>query len=52
MKALGWSREEAEVFLVDVRKSMGKEGEGVHASMPLYCVYGQKPMNSNEQGGR
>jgi len=46
IKALGWSREEVEVFLVDVRKSMGKDGEGVHSSMPFYIIHGQKPLDA------
>jgi len=44
VKALGWSRDEVEVFLVDVRKSLGRGYEGVHSTMPLYCVCGQKPL--------
>ncbi|KAN0089788.1 S-adenosyl-L-methionine-dependent methyltransferase [Hyaloscypha variabilis] len=38
---LGWSPEELEVFLVDVRKDM--KSPRVHAYWPVYVVYGRKP---------
>ncbi|KAJ5612998.1 hypothetical protein N7510_006192, partial [Penicillium lagena] len=43
--ALGWSKPEIEVFLVDVRKSI--QNRSVHAYMDYYVVTGRKPL-SNE----
>ncbi|KAK1996444.1 methyltransferase domain-containing protein [Colletotrichum falcatum] len=40
-RALGWSKEQLEVFLVDVRKSM--RDRLTHGWWPIYVVYGQKP---------
>lgn len=40
-RGLKWSREEVEVFLVEVRKAY-MEG-WVHSHMPCYVIYGQKP---------
>ncbi|KAJ5773253.1 hypothetical protein N7457_008149 [Penicillium paradoxum] len=39
--ALGWSKPEIEVFLVDVRKSI--QDRSVHAYMEFYVVTGRKP---------
>lgn len=38
---LGWSPEEVNVFLVDVRKEM--KDTKIHAYYPIYTVYGMKP---------
>jgi len=40
--ALGWSKPEIEVFLVDVRKSI--QDRSVHAYMNFYVVTGRKPL--------
>lgn len=40
-RVLGWSKEEVEVFLTDVRKDM--RDKGIHAYWNIYFVYGQKP---------
>lgn len=40
-RGLGWTLEELEVFLVDVRKDMSDTK--IHAWAPIYVVYGQKP---------
>lgn len=40
-RALGWSPEEIEVFLVDVRRQM--RDRAIHRYWPIYVVYGQKP---------
>lgn len=40
--ALGWSKPEIEVFLVDVRKSI--QDRNVHAYMDFFVVTGRKPM--------
>ncbi|PVH70597.1 S-adenosyl-L-methionine-dependent methyltransferase [Cadophora sp. DSE1049] len=40
-RGLGWSQEELEVFLADVRKSM--KDPNVHGYYPIYAVYGRKP---------
>ncbi|KAJ5940187.1 hypothetical protein N7516_000355 [Penicillium verrucosum] len=42
--ALGWSKPEIEVFLVDVRKSI--QDRSVHAYMEFYVVTGRKPLSS------
>jgi hypothetical protein len=39
--ALGWSKEEVEVFLASVRKAY--MDRSTHAYMPFYVTYGQKP---------
>ncbi|KAI9738844.1 MAG: hypothetical protein M1834_008351 [Cirrosporium novae-zelandiae] len=38
---LGWSKEQVEVYLVEVRKSL--QDQSVHAYHKLYTVYGRKP---------
>ncbi|PNH65794.1 hypothetical protein VD0002_g3324 [Verticillium dahliae] len=40
-RALGWTQQEVELFLVDVRRDM--KDRSVHGYWPLYVVYGQKP---------
>ncbi|KAJ6442297.1 methyltransferase domain-containing protein [Purpureocillium lavendulum] len=40
-RALGWSAEELEVFLMDVRKQM--KDRSIHGYWPIYVVYAQKP---------
>ncbi|EGS22913.1 uncharacterized protein CTHT_0013910 [Thermochaetoides thermophila DSM 1495] len=40
-KVLGWSVEEVETFLVDVRKDL--KNKNIHAYWPVYVIYGQKP---------
>ncbi|KAL2145391.1 hypothetical protein VTI28DRAFT_7318 [Corynascus sepedonium] len=40
-RALGWTAEELEVFLVEVRKDL--RNRSIHAYWPIYVVYGQKP---------
>ncbi|KAH6854984.1 S-adenosyl-L-methionine-dependent methyltransferase [Chaetomium sp. MPI-CAGE-AT-0009] len=40
-RGCGWSREQVELFLVDVRK--GYHDNSLLAYMPLHIVYGQKP---------
>ncbi|KAJ5785181.1 uncharacterized protein N7503_010393 [Penicillium pulvis] len=42
--ALGWSKPEIEVFLVDVRKSI--QDRSVHAYMDHYVVTGRKPLST------
>ncbi|CZT49179.1 related to methyltransferase [Rhynchosporium secalis] len=41
-RGLGWSQEELQVFLTDVRKSM--KDPSVHGYYPIYAVYGRKPL--------
>lgn len=43
-RALGWSREEVEVFLVQVRKSL--MDVSAHSYYTFHAVYGQKPSGS------
>ncbi|SPO01751.1 related to methyltransferase [Cephalotrichum gorgonifer] len=40
-RALGWTLEEFEIFLVQVRKQM--RDPKIHAYLPFYVVYGRKP---------
>lgn len=40
-RALGWTAEEVEVFLVGVRQDM--KNSSVHGWWPIYVVYGRKP---------
>ncbi|KAF6816948.1 methyltransferase domain-containing protein [Colletotrichum sojae] len=40
-RALGWSPEQLEVFLVDARKDM--RDRSIHGWWPIYVVYAQKP---------
>ena len=41
-RGCGWTREQVELFLVDVRRGYGDNG--MLAYMPLHIVYGQKPL--------
>lgn len=41
-RALGWTQDELEVFLTDVRKSM--KDTKIHGYYPIYAVYGKKPV--------
>jgi hypothetical protein len=40
-RGLGWTQEETELFLIEVRKSM--KDLNIHGYYPIYVVYGQKP---------
>ncbi|KAL4731187.1 hypothetical protein ACLX1H_000148 [Fusarium chlamydosporum] len=40
-RALGWTAEEVEVFLVNVRRDM--KNRAIHGWWPIYVVYGRKP---------
>ena len=42
-RGLGWSPQEVEVFLVDVRKDL--KNRKIHAYWPIHFVYGRKPEN-------
>ncbi len=41
MQSLNWSREETEVYLVNVRKALADRN--VHAYQKVYVVWGRKP---------
>lgn len=43
-RALKWTPEEVELFLVDVRKSL--MDASTHSYIPFHIVYGQKPLNT------
>jgi hypothetical protein len=43
-RALGWTPEEIEVFLIKVRAEMNDRS--VHTWWPVHIVYGQKPLNA------
>ncbi|KAJ0268147.1 hypothetical protein COL940_013671 [Colletotrichum noveboracense] len=40
-RAHGWTKEEVQVFLVEVRKDLGNRS--IHAYWPMYNIYGRKP---------
>ncbi|CAF3457233.1 unnamed protein product [Fusarium graminearum] len=40
-RALGWTAEQVEIFLVDVRRDM--KNRAIHGWWPIYVVYGRKP---------
>lgn len=40
-RALGWTQEEVEVFLIEVRKDM--RNRAVHGWWPIHVIYGRKP---------
>ncbi|TID26881.1 S-adenosyl-L-methionine-dependent methyltransferase [Venturia nashicola] len=46
IRGLGWRKEEVEVFIAGVRKAYLETTKEVHAWMPFYVVYGQKPYNA------
>jgi hypothetical protein len=41
-RGLGWSKQEVDVYLVDVRKSI--KDPSVHVYFPFHVTYGQKPL--------
>ncbi|KAI9729539.1 MAG: hypothetical protein M1834_006735 [Cirrosporium novae-zelandiae] len=47
-RGLHWSREEVEVWLVQVRKAY--TDTKTHSFMPFYVVYGQKPRQEGDSG--
>jgi len=42
-RGMGWSKEQVEVMLVDVRKCL--TDTSVHSYLPFHVMYGQKPLN-------
>lgn len=46
IRGLGWRKEEVDVFIAGVRKAYLETTKDVHAWMPFYVVYGQKPYNA------
>jgi hypothetical protein len=46
-EGLGWTRNELEVFLVDVRKCI--KDRNVHAYQKMYVVYGRRPSEEEEK---
>ncbi|GJC81164.1 putative methyltransferase tdiE [Colletotrichum liriopes] len=40
-KGLGWTKEQVQVFLIDVRNEM--KDKTIHAYWPVYSIYGRKP---------
>ncbi|OHW95814.1 methyltransferase domain-containing protein [Colletotrichum incanum] len=40
-RILGWSRDEVNVFLIEVRKDL--KNKSYHAYCPVYCIVGRKP---------
>jgi hypothetical protein len=44
-RGLGWTPDEVQVFLVDVRRAL--LDNSVHAYLPFHCIFGQKPLNIN-----
>lgn len=47
---LGWTQNEIEVFLVDVRKCI--KDRNVHAYQKMYVVYGRRPSKEEENVGK
>ena len=45
-RGLGWSKEEVQVYLVDVRKCL--MDNSVHSYFPFHISYGQKPENETK----
>ncbi|RDW77820.1 hypothetical protein BP6252_05873 [Coleophoma cylindrospora] len=41
-RVLGWTKEEVDIFLIDVRKEL--KDPKIHSYGPIYVVYGQKPV--------
>ncbi|CAM1509719.1 Fc.00g000540.m01.CDS01 [Cosmosporella sp. VM-42] len=41
-RVLGWSKEELDVFLAQVRRDL--KNPSIHSYWPIYVVYGQKPL--------
>ena len=46
-EGLGWTRNEIEVFLIDVRKCI--KDRNVHAYQKMYVVYGRRPKEGEER---
>lgn len=46
-EGLGWTQNELEVFLVDVRKCI--KDRNVHAYQKMYVVYGRRPSEEEER---
>ncbi|OBR15657.1 TAM domain methyltransferase [Colletotrichum higginsianum IMI 349063] len=40
-RVLNWTRDEVNVFLIDVRKDL--KNKSYHAYCPVYCIFGRKP---------
>ncbi|GKT41993.1 putative methyltransferase tdiE [Colletotrichum spaethianum] len=40
-RVLGWTRDEVNIFLIDVRKDL--KNKSYHAYCPVYCIVGRKP---------
>ncbi|KAK6226912.1 TAM domain methyltransferase [Colletotrichum tabaci] len=40
-RVLDWTRDEVNVFLIDVRKDL--KNKSYHAYCPVYCIFGRKP---------
>ncbi|KAK1980052.1 S-adenosyl-L-methionine-dependent methyltransferase [Colletotrichum cereale] len=45
-RALGWSKDEVNVSLIDVRKNM--KDRGIHAYCPIYTIHARKPLEDKE----
>ncbi|OHW98545.1 methyltransferase domain-containing protein [Colletotrichum incanum] len=45
-KGLGWTKEQVQVFLIDVRNEM--KDRTIHAYWPVYSIYGRKPAPTPE----
>ncbi|KAF5525323.1 Secondary metabolism regulator LAE1 [Colletotrichum aenigma] len=45
-RAHGWTKEEVQVFLVEVRKDLGNRS--IHAYWPMYNIYGRKPSEKKQ----
>ncbi|GJC96242.1 hypothetical protein ColKHC_05068 [Colletotrichum higginsianum] len=41
-KGLGWTKDQVQVFLIDVRNEM--KDRTIHAYWPVYSIYGRKPV--------
>ncbi|GKT72381.1 Methyltransferase domain-containing protein [Colletotrichum tofieldiae] len=46
-RALEWTREEVNVFLVDVRKDL--RDRSIHAYSPLWTIYARRPLEEAEE---
>ncbi|OBR05082.1 Methyltransferase domain-containing protein [Colletotrichum higginsianum IMI 349063] len=45
-RALNWTREEVNMFLIDVRKDM--KDRGIHAYIPVYFIHARKPLQEEQ----
>jgi hypothetical protein len=43
-RELGWSKEEVQVYLVDIRKCL-MNNSSIYSYFPFYISYGKKPEN-------